>query len=341
MKDRLVDAPFAGAMNFRHIHSAIPGKVMLEMWRYLKWPPVETLIGEVDLFHSTNNNPVPQRRGIRLTTIYDLYFIRFPERTDRYGGQYFASVLPERVHQCHHVITISEAMKRELIALLDVPEAKISVIHCGLDPFYLGTCNEDELSLMELPEKFLFAAGTLEPRKNYPRLIEAFSRFSAMNGNEDYYLVIAGIDGCGSEQVYRAIDKFALSDRVLLPGYLTLEQLRCCYRRSAAFAMVSEYEGFGIPVLEAMACETPVVASTTSSFPEVVGDAGLLVDPLDVEAIAESLDMLIHDDALAANLIERGKQQITGFTWDDTASKTVGLYNSLLTGSIVSQQCQS
>lgn len=328
LKDRLREPLFRDAPNFEIHHSSIPGKLLLELWRYFSFPRIERLIGPVDLFHGTNNNPIPQGHGKKLLNIYDLYFMHHPERTDRYGGRYFASVLPQRIQTWDHIISISEAMKQEIMSVLAIAADRISIVPCGLDPWFLDRSAPEDY-VLSLPRNFILAVGTLEPRKNYPRIIEAFHEFRKSNSG-DYYLVIAGIDGMASDAVQQKIDQLDVRDRILKMGYLGMQQLRECYQRASLFIMISEYEGFGIPVLEAMASRTPVIASNCTSFPEVVGDAGILVDPSSLDEIVAAMKSMVEQEELRHSMVERGTKNISRFTWKQTAEKTLAVYQKML-----------
>lgn len=329
-KHKFNETLFKNAPNVNHVHSIIPGKLLLKLWQHLRFPPIESFTGNIDLFHSTNNNPIPQKIGTKLITIYDLYFMLHPEQTAPYGGQLFYSLLPKFIHDWDHIITISEAMKREINSIFSVPDEKISVIPCGLNPFFLENDLLDENENINLPENFILSVGTLEPRKNYITLIKAFKILEKM-GIKDLHLVIAGMNGFKSNEIIQTIQKENLNDKIILTGYLTDKQLRQCYYKAKLFVMTSEYEGFGIPVLEAMATKTPVVASNCTSFPEIVGDAGLLVEPKNTEEISTAIATLLENPELKKSLISKGLKKVSEYTWKKSALKTLNIYEKLLT----------
>jgi len=176
-----------------------------------------------------------------------------------------------------------------------------------------------------LPERFLLCVATLEPRKNIPRLLEALSRVP-----EAPPLVICGGKGWYYETVFAAIERLSLARRVHLAGYIPYDQLPLWYNAATWFVYPSLYEGFGLPALQALACGTPAIVSRASSLPEVVGEAALLVDPQDVEALAAALRRATHEPALAEYLREAGPRQALRFPWSRTARETVAVYRDVL-----------
>jgi glycosyltransferase involved in cell wall biosynthesis len=168
----------------------------------------------------------------------------------------------------------------------------------------------------------------VQPRKNYIRLMEALGRLRA--GGLDVMLVIAGGKGWLDDPIYRALDDLRLREHVHLIGFADDADLPALYSEARVTAFSSLYEGFGLPILESMACGTPVVTSNVSSMPEAAGEAALLIDPLNVEALAAALGRLLTDDSLRADLIERGYAQAAGFTWERSARALLTVYRSLL-----------
>jgi glycosyltransferase involved in cell wall biosynthesis len=177
-----------------------------------------------------------------------------------------------------------------------------------------------------LPKRYILYLGTLEPRKNLVTLLKAYAALT----DPDVHLVLAGGKGWLCEDIFAEVSALGLEERVHFPGYLSDMSLPLWYNAAEAFAYVSWYEGFGLPVLEAMACGTPTVASNTTSLPEVAGDAALLVPPDDVEAIREALKRCLSDQPLRTRLQHAGREQAAAFTWDKTAERTVALYKTVL-----------
>jgi len=180
-----------------------------------------------------------------------------------------------------------------------------------------------------LPERFVLFLGAMEPRKNLLRLIEAWATLKPAVRRETS-LVVAGAQGWLNDSVRSRVESLGLGDRVHLAGYVEGEDLAALYSLATVFAYPSLREGFGLPVLEAMACGTPVLTSDVSSLPEVAGEAAVLVPPTDIEAIADGLLRLLEDAALRADLGERGRRQAAGFSWERCARETLGVYNSVV-----------
>lgn len=286
--------------------------------------------GPVDVFHAPDFMLPPLPGGLpSLLTIHDLSFVHAPETFVPGMRTLLGAAVPRSVRRATHVIAVSEATKQDLVNLYGTLPEKISVIYAGVQPHFRPI--EDTLAirtrygLSDAP--FILTVGTLQPRKNHLRLVQAFVRMDA----PDHKLVIAGGKGWIYDEVRAEVERLGLAGRVLFPGFVADEDLPALYSAAEMFVYPSLYEGFGLPVLEAMACGTPVVTSDTSSLPEVVagGEAGLMVNPLDVDALAEAMGRLLLDATLRANLIEKGRAQAAGFTWEKTARQTLALYEHL------------
>ncbi|RME69436.1 MAG: glycosyltransferase family 1 protein, partial [Chloroflexi bacterium] len=238
--------------------------------------------------------------------------------------------VPRSVARADHVIAVSEATRQDLIELYGTPAEKISVLYHGVashfrpqtDPACLHRLRQ-RYGLGERP--FILSVGTIQPRKNFRRLIQAFARL-----DPPYTLVIAGGRGWGESDIFAEAVRLGLQDRVHFPGFIADDDLPALYSAAELFVYPSLYEGFGLPALEAMACGTPVVASNRSALPEVVGEAGLLVDPLDVGAIAGAMAQVLTTPELRQKLSEAGQRRAAQFTWDGVARQLLALYYTLL-----------
>jgi len=231
------------------------------------------------------------------------------------------------------IITISESAKKDLINSLGLPEDKIKVIYCGIDEAYQPTQNlksiEATRKKFNLPEKFILNVSTLVPTKNLPTLFKAFALFKSST-SLSHRLVIVGGKGWKYKEILKAVTQLGLEKDIIFTGYVPREDLINIYNAADLFVYPSFYEGFGLPPLEAMACGTPVIASNVSSIPEVVGEAGILLNPFDIAGIAEAIEKVIRDDDLRREMVEKGITQAQKFSWRQNASETKKIYERLV-----------
>ncbi|MCS7222001.1 MAG: glycosyltransferase family 1 protein [Anaerolineae bacterium] len=268
-----------------------------------------------------------------VVTVHDLSFVRYPEAFRPLNRLYLRVMTRRSVFQARRVIADSCSTRDDLVRLWGVPVDRISVVPIGVaDEYRPASAVEAERFRRQrgLPDRFVLYLGTLEPRKNVTAAIEAFARWVKATGDRQVRLVVAGAKGWYFQTIFARVRALSLGDRVLFPGYVPAAELPAWYQAAEVFIYPSLYEGFGLPPLEAMACGTPVITSNTSSLPEVVGDAALLVDPYDVEAIAEALARLLEDAELRQRLREAGLARARLFSWERTARETVAAYRLAL-----------
>jgi len=294
------------------------------LWEQLAQPNVLRRL-EADLVHGpVFVGPLAAPCPV-VTTIHDLSFIRFPHLFRPANRLYLTVMTRLSARRARHLIAVSEHAASESVALLGVPRDKITVVYHGVDADFRPLPADQVAAFRErqgLPERFILFVGTLEPRKNLIHLIEAFDRVYKGESR----LVLAGGKGWLYDDLFAKIEALDLKDAVLLPGYVPNEDLPLWYNAATAFAYPSFYEGFGMPVTEAQACGTPVVTSNRSSLPEAAGEAALLVDPHDVDAIAAGLRRVLSDASLREQLREQGLSRAQTFRWADTARETVQVY---------------
>jgi glycosyltransferase involved in cell wall biosynthesis len=266
-----------------------------------------------------------------LLTVHDLSFERAPETAEPSLRSYLKRVVPRSVARADHVLADSEATRQDLIDLYRTEPDKISVLYSGVDARFRPV--DDPTAIQAVREKYgiskgpyLFSVGTVQPRKNYGRLAEALHRLD----RPDLKLVIAGGRGWLNDDLYLTIEQLNLGSRVQFIGFADDDDLPALYSGAQLFAYPALYEGFGLPPLEAMACGTPVVTSNISSLPEVVGDAALTVDPIDVDDIAGALDRGLDDTALRGQMRQLGLARAQSFTWEQAAAQLLGHYQRLL-----------
>jgi glycosyltransferase involved in cell wall biosynthesis len=264
-----------------------------------------------------------------VVTIHDLGYLHYPEAHPPAQQFYLRLSTFWNARRATHIVAVSEATKRDIVRYCGVPDSKISVVYHGVSerfrPVHEPRHLQQILDRYGVPSPYLLYVGTIQPRKNLVRLIEAFARFVARQSAAAPSLVIAGKRGWMTEAIERRAKDLGIADRVHFTGYVADPDLPALVGGALAYLLPSLYEGFGLPVLEAQACGTPVLASAVSSLPEVAGDAALLVDPLDIDAIAAGIELLVEDAALRARLRERGLQRVSGWTWERTARATLAV----------------
>lgn len=305
------------------------------LWHRARLPlPVETFTGPVDLYHATDFTLPPVLPGTKtLLTVHDLSFVRVPDSASPPLKAYLDVVVPRSAQRADHILADSQATRNDLIELYGIAPEKITVLLSGVDARFQPVTDaaaraavREKYDLGERP--YIFTIGTVQPRKNYARLMQALARLRA--GGQDVTLVIAGGKGWLEDPIYAAMDELKLRGHVYFIGFANDADLPALYSEARALAFPSLYEGFGLPILEAMACGTPVATANVSSMPEAAGDAALLIDPHDVDALTDALDRLLRDESLRTDLIARGHAQAARFTWKRAAQELIAVYDWLL-----------
>lgn len=303
------------------------------LWEQLALPAAARS-ARLDLLHGpVNVNPLFSACP-SVVTIHDLSFMRYPQAFPPLKRAYLRRQVQLSVRAARRVIAISKATQHDLVTLFGVDPARIDVVYNGVDAaFSAGAPHEVEefRARRGLPARYILHLGTLEPRKNLTRLVQAFARLKAQDTNVPHLkLVLAGGKGWFYDSLFAEVARLGLEGSVLFPGYIDDADLVGWYRAAAVFAYPSLMEGFGLPVLEALASGVPTVTSNVSSLPEVAGDAALLVDPSDVDALAAALGRLLQEPALAAELRSRGLRRAARFSWQRTAQETAAVYRRTL-----------
>jgi glycosyltransferase involved in cell wall biosynthesis len=270
-----------------------------------------------------------------VVTIHDLIALRFPEYFPAWQRLYAAAVLPRLARNARAVIAVSTATKQDIVERLGVAEQQVTVVPNGIEPAFTalvpGSDQAHEVrSRLRLPRDFVLTVGTLEPRKNLPRVLEALHRLRSRPATAGVHLVHAGPAGWLADDVARTVHALHLSDAVHFLGFVPAADLAALYSLARICVYPSLYEGFGLPVVEAMACGCPVITSNVSSLPEVAGDAAVLVDPASADEITEAIASLWCDEPRRGALRARGLQRAGGFTWERTARETAAVYDAAL-----------
>ena len=264
-------------------------------------------------------------------TVHDLSFALFPEFFRGPNGMYLRLFTRSACRRAAKIIAVSENTRADVMRLYGVSGERVVAIPHGVSPAFHPRPAAQVAEFRRtrgLPDHFILFVGTLEPRKNLVKLIEAFSNLTCRIPNTQ--LVLIGGKGWYYDQIFATIERMNLKDRVFLAGYVPNEDLPLWYNAADVFAFPSRYEGFGLPVLEAMACGTPTVTSTASSLPKVAGDAALTVPPDDVDALSTALHRALTDGALRQELSSKGLARAATFTWEETARCTVAVYRQAL-----------
>ena len=264
-------------------------------------------------------------------TIHDLIPQLLPEHHKPLNRWYLNWTMPLYCRRADHIIAVSEATRRDLLATYHLPPEKVTVIHEAASPRFrpqTESAHERVRGMYGLPEEYLLYVGTIEPRKNLERLLAAWTPLR--RSGECPPLVIVGKRGWLSGSFYAALEASPVREDIILTGYVLDADLPAIYSAATAFVWPSLYEGFGLPPLEAMACGTPVVCADASSMPEVVGDAALLFDPLDSDAVKAAMRQIAADGDLRDALRQRGLAQAAKFSWSHAAEETLEVYSYLL-----------
>lgn len=293
-------------------------------WELLRHPPDA-------LFVPAHVLP-PVRPCRTLVTIHDLGYRYFPEAHPPRQRRYLDWSTRWNAATASHILADSEATRVALCAEYGTPPEKITVVYPGYDSALAPVSDPERLAAAraryDIPGEYMLYLGRIQPRKNLARLVEAFAvlagRFPVLT------LVLAGPSGWLAEPIRARVRELGLESRVRFPGYVDESDKAALLSGAQVFAFPSLYEGFGFPVLEAQACDVPVLTSVTSSLPEVAGEGALLVDPLDTAAIAAGLARLLEDADLRAALVARGRANLARFSWERAAQQVAGVLRDLL-----------
>jgi len=314
--------------NFRRATVWTPCHHRLERWSL----GAEVARLRLDLLHSPDF--IPPAFGARrsVVTVHDLNFLYYPQFLTSDSLRYYAGQIEWAARRADHILADSEATRQDLIRLLAVPPEKVTTVHLAADPAFRPLPPpqvEATLARYGLRRGYLLFVGTLEPRKNLPGLLAAY-RILLDRGETDAPLVVVGGHGWLYEETFARVEELGLADRVLFLHAVPDADLPAIYNGAALLATPSFYEGFGLPPLEAMACGTPVVAAERGSLPEVVGEAGVLIDPEEPEAIAAGMAQVLDEPDLQARLREAGLARAARFTWQETARRTLEVYREVV-----------
>jgi len=314
--------------NVTLVDRRLPVRGLNLAWNRLGWPPLDRLVGApLDLVHSPHPLLVPARRARCVVTLHDLFFFKHPEMTGREVRRDYASLVREHVHRADGVVCVSEYTAAEARRLLDVPPEKIAVTPHGVDPSFREPLPQEQvdeaLRRLRLPRGGILYVGSEEKRKNLVTLVMAYLAL-ARRRRLLPPLVLAGPGPAWAQGGDR------IGPQIRATGYLPQRDLRALMAASSTLVLPSLEEGFGLPVVEAMAAGLPVVCSHGSALAEVAGDAATLVEARDANALARAIERLLDDPAQAETQRRRGLERSRAFDWSDTAARTLAFYHRVL-----------
>ncbi|MFZ0547579.1 MAG: glycosyltransferase family 1 protein [Candidatus Promineifilaceae bacterium] len=298
------------------------------LWEQLLWPPA-LLQAKADLLHSMAFVTPFWRPCSAIVTVYDLSFIYYPERYPAFRRFYLTSQTRRSCRSARRVVAISESGRQDIHRLFEVPMDRIDVVPPGVTADYCQRPKAEVEAFRQreaLPEQFLLHVGTLQPRKNLLVLLEALAQIK----RPELLLVFIGGKGWYYEEIFARVKALNLTDQVRFTGYVPDEDLPLWYNAATIFVFPSIYEGFGMPVLEAIACGTAVIAADTSSIPEVVGEAARLFAPHDVDTLAEHIQTMLDNPDLLASMQAQGLERARLFSWEKSAEQMITVYEEAL-----------
>lgn len=286
----------------------------------------------IDLLHSPHYT-IPLHSSVPVVvTFHDMTFFLYPHFHQFIKRWFFPWMIQQSSQRSAAILTVSESTRRDAIRLLDVLPEKITTTPLGLDPIFKPIKDAAHLQAIQnkylLPDRFIFHVGTLEPRKNHTILLRAFAEIAGEF--PDHHLVLTGSPGWNKNEIGRAILDSPVRDRILVTGYADLQDLPALYSLAELFVYPSVYEGFGLPVLEAMACGTPVITSSVSSMPEIAGNYAMLTEPGDVLSLKNAMRALLDNPEHAKMMAKQAEIRARQFTWQAMAEKTLQVYEKVL-----------
>ncbi|MFH1644882.1 MAG: glycosyltransferase family 1 protein, partial [Candidatus Omnitrophota bacterium] len=267
--------------------------------------------------------PIKKGNYKKITTVHDLIGMIYPENLGIMSRLYWQRWLPMCVKNSDFIIADSVNTRNDIIRLLNIPEERIEVVYLAVDSIYkpLTNAGQDVLNSYGIRGDYILNVGTVEPRKNIPALIEAFSRCLKELSRDDLFLVIVGKKAWGYEDCVKMTQKYSIKEKIVFCDYARQVDMPLLYNGAEAFVYPSLYEGFGLPVLEAMSCGIPVVCSDVSSVPEIAGEAGYYFDPNHKDSMLKALVTALNDPGLRESLSKKSLERARIFSWDKTVKE--------------------
>ncbi len=285
----------------------------------------------VDILHQPCFSAPVFYSGKIVVTIHDLIAIKFGQDIPLYSRQFFGKWMPFSYRFADRIIAISEHTKKDIIDILKIPEEKITVIYEAADEACKYVADQKIIDSVKskygISGNYLIHIGTINPRKNLEFLIKVFSE--VVKKHHDLKLVITGKKGWYYEGLFKLVEELSLKKNVIFTGYIEDDEKPALYTGAKIFLFPSLYEGFGLPILESMACHTPVISSNTSSLPELIGDAGIKISPHKKDQWVQSINKLLANEEYRQELVAKSLVQLKKFSWDKCAKETIKVYEDL------------
>lgn len=308
--------------------TAVPTRIPTEkrslriLWEQTIWP-WQVRQQQIDLLHGMAFVTPALSTRPSIITVYDLSFLHFPDRFPPLQRRYLSHQTRRSCRRARRIITISESGRRDVHRFFGIPLNRIDVVYPGVDSHYhpYEAGEVDAFRQARGIGRFLLHVGTLQPRKNIPLLLESLAQLPP-----ELHLVLVGGKGWLYDEIFARVQALGLAGRVHFPGYVPDAELPLWYNAAELLVFPSVYEGFGMPVIEAMACGTPVVAAGSASIPEAVGDAGLLFDPQRADVCADRITAVLHDPQISAKMRARGLAHASQFSWEKAGQQTAQVY---------------
>lgn len=320
--DRKIDRDFIHGSNVNGLFFFPPTRLPVLLRYWLNHPVKKTLHrNKPDLFFSPDGFLPLDLKVPKISMVHDVSFLRNPMHLQARHRQFYERWMPLFIKEADHIITVSEFSKRELIAGYDLSPDKVSVVYNGVSPAFQPLSPDAQAEVRNKyfeGHPFFLYLGAIHPRKNILTLIRAYEKFKA-GTTSDFYLVIAGRPSWYTREVFQAVSKSPWRNEIQLTGFVEADAARQFMASANALIYPSRYEGFGLPVIEAMASGTPVICSNIASLPEVAGNGALFFDPGEVDELVAHLHSICNDDALRHKMISHGLDRVKFFSWETTA----------------------
>lgn len=330
-KDNNSDIKFSNNYKIRNISQNMNGN----FWDEINIPNILKNT-EIDIYHVPQNGVgLPKEKVCPFViTLHDIIPYKMPKTVGETYLKIFQNEMPEIISKCDGIITVSNYSKQDISSAFNFPKDKIFVTHLAHEDIYTlldkKQCKNFIKKNYFIEEDFILYVGGFSPRKNIVGLIQAFSKLSSNFKKSNLKLVIAGKQGKSYSIYKKTAENLHIADKVIFPGFIPLKHMPIFYNACTLFVYPSLYEGFGLPPVEAMACGAPVIASNITSIPEVVEDAGILINPYDVDELCIAMNSIIEDKNIRDDLIKKSLSRSLNFSWLKTAEKTINAYKSIL-----------